>query len=544
MSKYVNFRDDKNHILAKLNRKENTLHYKKISNKLKIFTLHINKKKPIINDKENNNHNTLTDIGNLTFQHDTKRKKLEKQVKTIINKIIKKEKPKEPKNNQLPKITKNNNIIKLQKKLNIINPIKNKKVNISSIPLFNNYIQKTLTSHNSLNKSIKNKYLVAQRTFSICSQNNTYRNYHTIRNSVLLNRNNYTDANITQREKTKSADISPKQMKKINKNNKNTQEIISLKNNSMIVGRRNKKRAIIKLTKHNINKIKDEKNKKFNFEFAKKFIINKNPQIVEEYLDDIYKYLKSIENLGLPKENYMKIIQKDINEKMRKVLIDWLVDVHAKFKLLPETLFLTINIMDRYLSKTSINRKNFQLLGVTAMFLASKYEDIYPPEIKEFIFMTDNAYKNEELIKLESDILDNIEFNMTFPTSLRFLEIYKTIINLKEIDFYRCRYFIEIALFNYNCCHFSPRLIAASSIYLNFKLNKNKSKYIENKILKEVEYDLKEMNPCLNCLIYGIKQMSDSKNKYTSIRRKFEKEEYMKVSKEKIDFNIFFDILK
>ena len=133
---------------------------------------------------------------------------------------------------------------------------------------------------------------MAQRTFSICSQNNTYRNYHTIRNSVLLNRNNYTDANITQREKTKSADISPKQMKKINKNNKNTQEIISLKNNSMIVGRRNKKRAIIKLTKHNINKIKDEKNKKFNFEFAKKFIINKNPQIVEEYLDDIYKYLK------------------------------------------------------------------------------------------------------------------------------------------------------------------------------------------------------------------------------------------------------------
>ena len=198
--------------------------------------------------------------------------------------------------------------------------------------------------------------------------------------------------------------------------------------------------------------------------------------------------------------------------------------------------------MDRYLSKQPINRKYLQLLGITSMLLASKYEDIYPPEIKELILMTDNSYNREELIKLESDILDIIEFNMTYPTSLRFLEIFKKIINLKEIDFFRCRYFIEIALFDYNCCHFPPRLIAASSIFLNYKLNKNKN--TENKILKAIEYDLKEMHPCLSCLINGIKQMNDSNNKYTSIRRKFEKEEYMKVSKEKIDFNNFFEKVK
>ena len=121
----------------------------------------------------------------------------------------------------------------------------------------------------------------------------------------------------------------------------------------------------------------------------------------------------------------MKTIQKYIKEKMRTILLDWLIDVHSKFKLVDETLFLTINIIDRYLSKQSINKKYFQLLGITAMFIASKYEDIYPPEIKEFIFMTDNAYTPEELIKLESDILDKIEFNMTYPTSLRFLEIFK-----------------------------------------------------------------------------------------------------------------------
>ena len=182
-----------------------------------------------------------------------------------------------------------------------------------------------------------------------------------------------------------------------------------------------------------------------------------------------------------------------------------------------------------------------QLLGVTYMFIASKYEDIYPPEIKDFIFMTDNAYTKEELIKMENDILDKIQFNITYPTSFIFLEIFKKKINLKEIDYYRCRYFIELALFDYNCCHFSPSLIAATSIFLNYKINKTKNKdlkYLENKILTEIQYETKEIIPCLNYLINSIKAMSDFYNKYTAIKRKFEKEEFMKISKEKIDYNI------
>ena len=98
--------------------------------------------------------------------------------------------------------------------------------------------------------------------------------------------------------------------------------------------------------------------------------------MVDEYFDEIYKYLKSIENSDLPKENYMNSVQDDINEKMRKILLDWLIDVHAKFNLLTETLFLTINIIDRFLSKKSINRKYFQLLGVTALVIACKQNEI------------------------------------------------------------------------------------------------------------------------------------------------------------------------
>lgn len=77
---------------------------------------------------------------------------------------------------------------------------------------------------------------------------------------------------------------------------------------------------------------------------------------------------------------------------MRAVLLDWLVDVHLKFKLLPETLFLTVNLIDRYLEKVSISRKILQLVGVSAMFIASKTEEIYAPEIRDFAYVTDSAY--------------------------------------------------------------------------------------------------------------------------------------------------------
>lgn len=80
---------------------------------------------------------------------------------------------------------------------------------------------------------------------------------------------------------------------------------------------------------------------------------------------------------------------------MRVILVGWLNEVHLKFKLLPETLFLTINLIDRYCEKKQIMRTNYQLLGVTAMLIASKYEEIYAPEIRDFVYITDKAYTKE-----------------------------------------------------------------------------------------------------------------------------------------------------
>ncbi len=78
-----------------------------------------------------------------------------------------------------------------------------------------------------------------------------------------------------------------------------------------------------------------------------------------------------------------------MNENIRAVLVDWIINVHMKFKLLPETLFITVNLIDRFLSKYSIDRAQVQLLGVASLLIATKYEEIYPPSLKDLIYITE-----------------------------------------------------------------------------------------------------------------------------------------------------------
>jgi len=131
--------------------------------------------------------------------------------------------------------------------------------------------------------------------------------------------------------------------------------------------------------------------------------------------------MKNTEFDFIAKPGYMKN-QSDINEKMRAILIDWLVEVHLKFKLYPETLYLTVNLIDRYLEKEEVLRQHLQLVGVTSMLIASKYEEIYAPEVRDFVYITDKAYTKEEILEMEGRILTKIEFNVTTPSSYRFLE--------------------------------------------------------------------------------------------------------------------------
>ena len=121
---------------------------------------------------------------------------------------------------------------------------------------------------------------------------------------------------------------------------------------------------------------------------------------VTEYVVEIYGNLRKKETELAPPVNYMSI-QEDINEKMRGILIDWLIEVHLKFKLRQETLYLCFQLIDRFLENTNVQRQKLQLVGVTGLMLASKYEEIYPPEVRDYVYICDNAYSREEILQME-----------------------------------------------------------------------------------------------------------------------------------------------
>lgn len=99
-----------------------------------------------------------------------------------------------------------------------------------------------------------------------------------------------------------------------------------------------------------------------------------------------------------------------MNENVRAILIDWVINVHAKFKLLPETLFITVNLIDRYMSLHKVEKEEVQLVGVTALLIATKYEEIYPPTVKDFIYVTKNAYTRKQILDKEMHMLFSLEF--------------------------------------------------------------------------------------------------------------------------------------
>lgn len=117
-----------------------------------------------------------------------------------------------------------------------------------------------------------------------------------------------------------------------------------------------------------------------------------NPQMCSDYVHDIYKYLYLLERVFPIRENFLQS-QLDVTPKMRSVLLDWINEVHHQFSLESETYYMAVAMIDRYLqAESNTSRKYLQLVGVTALFMASKYEELMPPEISDFVYVTGMLY--------------------------------------------------------------------------------------------------------------------------------------------------------
>ncbi|KAL3653278.1 hypothetical protein CASFOL_002959 [Castilleja foliolosa] len=184
-----------------------------------------------------------------------------------------------------------------------------------------------------------------------------------------------------------------------------------------------------------------------------------------EYIDDIYNFYKLTEDDGRV-HDYMDS-QKEINYKMRAILVDWLVEVHKKFELMPESLYLTVNIVDRFLSVKTVPRRELQLVGISSMLIACKYEEIWAPEVSDFIAISDNAYVREQVLLMEKSILGKLEWYLTVPTPYVFLVRYiKACIPADNEMENMAFFYAELGLTNYSTViNYSPSMLSASAVY-------------------------------------------------------------------------------
>ena len=294
---------------------------------------------------------------------------------------------------------------------------------------------------------------------------------------------------------------------------------------------------ISKITEINIKIDKD--NIPLNHHFHKNISNNEHInnkfdlQYVKEYQEEIIEYLLSLENGKRINPNYMQE-QKDINEKMRIILIDWLIEVHLKFKLLPETLFLTINFIDRYLQKNQTPRDKLQLIAVSSLLIACKYEEIYPPEISSFVYITDNAYKKEDILDYELKILASLDYDVTYPTPLRFLEILIVKLGLinDEVFYFKMQYLLELSLSKLCFYNYSYLELVISCCLFLFENDFNMT---QNILLCFDLYDNKEKIQKIKKCIYEIKTlleyMNNNKAIFKGIRQKYSMEKYGCISK-------------
>uniref|UniRef100_A0A8C6LDU2 G2/mitotic-specific cyclin-B2 n=1 Tax=Nothobranchius furzeri TaxID=105023 RepID=A0A8C6LDU2_NOTFU len=222
-------------------------------------------------------------------------------------------------------------------------------------------------------------------------------------------------------------------------------------------------------------------------------------KLFSDYAHDIHRNLRESEKMLRAKPNYLER-HPEISSGMRVILVDWLAEVVQEYKLCSETLHLAINYLDRFLSHTAfIKRSKLQLVGTAALLIAAKYEEIFPPELNEFVYITDSIYSRKNLTWMENAFLRVLAFRMAAPTTNQFLCMFMSIQPVCSKTENLALYIAELSLLETDpFLQFLPSLLAAGT-YCLAAYTINKSLWPDS-LVSFTGYTLTEIRPCLTNL--------------------------------------------
>lgn len=253
----------------------------------------------------------------------------------------------------------------------------------------------------------------------------------------------------------------------------------------------------------------------------------------------IHRAQLSREVSGMSQCDYLSVRQCDVTARMRTILVDWLVDVHTQFRLQQSALYLAVNIFDRFLSTedTVVARSQLQLVGVTCMWIAAKYEEIYPPCLEDFVYISDCTYTREELLRMEALICNKLNFVFTVPTVLPFVDRgLKALFSAHPSTDARISHFsnyaLELALCDYTMLKYRPSMLAAAAIALAaHTLAYCQLSWDNTMRFHTGGYTVEILNNCARDLWKIIQRdCSQVNSKICAVRRKYSNEKFHRVA--------------
>uniref|UniRef100_A0A8C1AMX2 Cyclin B1 n=1 Tax=Cyprinus carpio carpio TaxID=630221 RepID=A0A8C1AMX2_CYPCA len=251
-----------------------------------------------------------------------------------------------------------------------------------------------------------------------------------------------------------------------------------------------------------------------------------NPMLYSEYVKDIYLYLRQLETEQAVKPKYLE--GKEVTGNMRAILIDWLVQVQIKFRLLQETMYMTVAIIDRFLQDHPVPKKQLQLVGVTAMFIASKYEEMYPPEIADFAFVTDRAYTTGQIREMEMKILRVLDFSFGRPLPLQFLRRASKIGDVTAEHHTLAKYFLELTMVDYEMVHFPPSQAASAAYALTLKVF-NCGDWTPT-LQHYMGYTEDALVPVMQHIAKNVVRVNEGLSKHLAVKNKYSSQKQMRIA--------------
>lgn len=257
----------------------------------------------------------------------------------------------------------------------------------------------------------------------------------------------------------------------------------------------------------------------------------RDPQAIIEYTKSIYENMREKESKYTLAPDFLAKTQvpAEVKDTSRAFLVEWIIDVHRKFKLMPETLYVTIHLVDQFLAVQQIKKNQLHILGVTAILIATKYEEIYPPELKELLVVSENKFSKAEVLKMEKEMLVALQFEVVAPTPYRFLERFRKLMPSANDDkvFFFAQYILEVSLLDSSLLKYRASELAAASLVLSTRALKKSSAWGKDmerhtgindsglqKVVEDVRSFVVEINPKF----------------LTTLKYKFGKKEYLEVA--------------